>query len=146
MFLDPQVVADLVPKIRRLHASEAAELDAVDGSNNVDDRMDDVLVDGMDGGNLAEIVGALEGFESEQMEESVALILLGRDADVYASFGEAKSAGRDRDASVMEIILNDPMTAEYLVAGLDFIGRDAVSTPERQSGPALAPERDDAQS
>ena len=141
MMLDPDTVADLVLRIRRLHAAETAELDAVDGSNNVDDRMDDVLVEGMDKGNVAEIEGLLEGLESEQMEEFVALILLGRDGDTFTNFGEAKSASRDRDASVMEIILNDPMTAEYLVAGLDAIGRDFDPTLVRRSGPALAPER-----
>lgn len=122
MILDPDTACDLIFKIRRLHGGEIAEPDGADGSNDADDGMDDVLVEGRDGGNLAEIQGVLEGLESEQMEELVGLMLLGRDPESYANLHEAKAAARDYDTPVLEFIADDTAAAEYLAAGLEQIG------------------------
>lgn len=122
MILDPDTACDLIFKIRRLHGGELAEPDGADGSNDADDGMDDVLVEGRDPGNLAEIRGVLEGLESEQMEELVGLMLLGREPDAYENFNAAKSAARDYDTPILELIADDSASAEYLAAGLEQLG------------------------
>lgn len=139
MNLDPDTAAALIFKIRRLHGKELAELDGADGSNDVDDGMDDVLVEGLDRGNLAEIRGFLEGLESEQLEELVGLMLLGRDPDAYENLNAAKAASRDLGGTVLELIEDDSSAAEYLAAGLEAAG--FAVEPYGAEAPKLAPIR-----
>jgi hypothetical protein len=122
VILDPETACSLIFKIRRLHGKELAEPDGADGSNDVDDGMDDVLVDGLDEGNLAEIRGLLEGMESEQREEFVALMLLGRDPDLYDDLESAKAGARDLGTPILEFIQSDSAAAEYLADGLAAAG------------------------
>ena len=134
MRLDPDTACDLVFKIRRLHGKEAAELDGADGSNDADDGMDDVLVEGQDRGNVAEIRGLLEGLESEQMEEFIGLMLLGRDPDAYENLNHAKAAARDFSTNPIEFISSDAASAEYLASGLEQSGVvcEGIGGPARQ--------------
>ncbi len=136
MNLDPDTACALIFKIRRLHGKELAERDSADGSNDIDDGMDDVLVEGQDGGNLAEIRGLLEGLESEQMEEFVGLMLLGRDPDAYENLNAAKAAARDFSTPVLEFLQSDAAAAEYLAMGLEAEG---VECGGYGDAPALAP-------
>lgn len=136
MHLDPDTACDLVLKIRRLHGKEIAEPDGADGSNDADDGMDDVLVEGLDAGNLAEIIGLLEGLESEQTEELIGLILLGREPDAYENLNAAKAAARDFSMPLVDFIESDPQSAEFLASGMEAAGIpcDAV-----RGGVALSP-------
>ncbi|WP_411817532.1 DUF3775 domain-containing protein [Hyphococcus sp. DH-69] len=124
MILDPDTACALIYKIRRLHGKEAAGPDVL-VSNDIDEgqpnkmRMDDVLAEGQDTGNLAEIVGLLEGLESEQMQELAGLFLLGRDRDSYENLEAAKKASMDMNQPIIDLIRNDPASAEYLASGLE---------------------------
>ncbi len=127
MILDPDTACALIFKIRRLHGKEAAGPDVL-ASNDVDEgqpagaSMDDVLVEGQDRGNLAEIKGLIEGLESEQRNELSALFLLGRDSDLFESFDDAKEAASDWLDSLLDHIQNDPAAAEHLASGLESCG------------------------
>lgn len=122
MILDPEIACSMIYKLRRLHGAELAERDGADGSNDPDDGMDDVLVEGLDRGNVAEIAGLLEGMESEQLEEFVGLIFLGRDPDAYENLNAAKAGARDFSTPVIEFLQSDSAVAEYLAMGLEAAG------------------------
>lgn len=122
MILDPETVCSLIYKLRRLHGSELAEPDGADASNDVDDGMDDVLVEGRDSGNRAEIEGLLEGLESEQLDDLVAFILLGRDPDEYANIEDAKAGVEDFSTPVLDYLADNPASVEFLSEGLERAG------------------------
>lgn len=126
MILDPDTACALLYKIRRLHGKELAGPDVL-ASNEVDEgvgggRMDETLVEGRDSGNLAEIKGLLEGLESEQREEFVGLILLGRNPETYENLNMAKAASREITRPIVDFIRDDPASAEHLANGLELSG------------------------
>lgn len=127
MILDPDTACALIFKIRRLHGKEIAGPDVL-ASNDADEgrphgtRMDDVLVEGRDEGNRAEILGLLEGLQSEQREELGGLFLLGRDEEFYANLNEARAAAREWMTPLMVFIESDPQAAEHLANGLERCG------------------------
>lgn len=124
MILDPDTVCSLIYKIRRLHGKEVAGQDVL-VSNSVDEgepghnRMDDALVEDQDTGNIAEIVGLLEGLESEQLQELTGLFLLGRNSETYENLEAAKAASMQITKPIIDLIQDDPASAEYLVSGLE---------------------------
>ena len=135
MNLSPDLVCGLILKIRRLHGKEIAAPHGADGSNDIDDGMDDALLEGHDGGNLAEVRGLLEGLGETEAKEFAALLIWGRDRAAYQTLDDAKQATENFPGAVFDFIQNDPAAAEYLAAGLEAAGHrcDGVK------GVALAP-------
>lgn len=124
MFLDTETICSLVLKVRRLHGSEIAEPDGADGSNDADDGMDDVLVDGLDDGNVAEIKGVIDALDSDECEELIGLLLLGGHPEDYEDIEQAKAAAQDFPSGILEYFLENEAAAEYLVGGLEAVGVD----------------------
>lgn len=117
--INPDIVCDIILKIREFQAKEEVVLPEESPSPSDDTDWAQVLAEHEDDLTYQEIQSTLDGLEPDQVWTVIALLFVGRgdfDRSEWASaLDEAKNIQLDQAA---DFILNTPLAADYLKAGL----------------------------
>ncbi len=115
-------LAFMVVKARAFDAEVPASGDE-DGSDMIDDRAVAALESGPDNPTEAELAAALRGLNVDQLEEVVALVLVGRGDFTAAEWPQALAQSRDVAARRgVTYLLETPLLGDLIEEGLDALG------------------------
>jgi len=112
----------IIEKAREFDAEVPADPDE-GGSNEADDDEREILLDTPDNPTLQELRGAIEGLNSDEQEELLALIWLGRGDYAANEWREALREARSaRTATEADYLIGTPLLADYLEEGVAALG------------------------
>jgi hypothetical protein len=115
-------LAYIVEKAREFDAEVPADADE-GGSNAADDGEREILLDTPDNPTFEELRGAIEGLNSDEQEELLALIWVGRGDFSAKEWREAMAeARRTRTATEADYLIGTPLLADYLEEGVAALG------------------------
>ena len=116
-------LAYIVEKAREYDAEVPADPDAQDGSDAADDDEREILLDTPDNPTAQELRDALDGLNTDEREELLALLWLGRGDYDAQSWGEALRQARDtRTTTETDYLLGTPLLGDYLEEGVEALG------------------------
>jgi hypothetical protein len=116
-------LAYIVEKAREFDAEVPIEPDAADGSDPADDDERQVLLDTPDNPSEEELRDAIDGLNTDEREELLALVSIGRGDFDAQGWREALRQVRDSGAAThTNGLVRTPLLADYLEAGIDALG------------------------
>ena len=116
-------LAYIVEKAREYDAEVPADPDAQDGSDAADDDEREILLDTPDNPTAQELRDALDGLNTDEREELLALLWLGRGDFDAQSWPEALRQARDtRTTTETDYLLGTPLLGDYLEEGVEALG------------------------
>jgi Protein of unknown function (DUF3775) len=108
----------IIEKAREFDAEVPADVDEP-GSNPDDDDEGEILFDTPDNPTLFELRSAIEGLNTDEQEELLALIWLGRGDFTREEWPAAMRAARSaRTGTEADYLIGTPLLADYLAEGL----------------------------
>ena len=112
----------IIEKAREFDAEVPA--DAGDSeSNPSDDDESGILLDTPDNGTLQELRDAIEGLNTDEQEELLALIWVGRGDFTAAEWPDAmRQARQSRTASEADYLIGTPLLSDYLEEAVSALG------------------------
>lgn len=115
-------LAFIIEKAREFDATVPAdEGDA--GSNPADDGESDILLDTPDNPTLQELHDAIDGLNTDEQEELLALIWIGRGDFSQKEWKAAiRQARQRRTASEADYLIGTPLLADFLEEGVAALG------------------------
>ena len=115
-------LAYIIEKAREFDAEVPA--DAGDsGSNPADDGESDILLDTPDNPTLEELRDAIEGLNTDEQEELLSLIWIGRGDFGKDEWRQAMIQARSsRTASEADYLIGTPLLADYLEEAVSLLG------------------------
>ncbi|TBW35821.1 DUF3775 domain-containing protein [Siculibacillus lacustris] len=117
-----QKLAFLIEKAREYDAEVPADPGDL-GSNASDDGETDILLDTPDNGTAEELREAIKGLNTDEQEELLALVWLGRGDFTAAEWPAAMAQAREsRTASEADYLLGTPLLADYLEEAVSALG------------------------
>lgn len=117
-----ETLAFIIVKAREFDA-EAPPVDVASGSNAADDHEVDILEDSRNNPTRAELRGALRALNSDEMDEILAQMWLGRGDFSKEEWSDALAQAREqRNARNPEYLIGTPLLAEYLEDALSELG------------------------
>lgn len=115
-------LAFIIEKAREFEAEVPAD-DEDEDSNPADDDEREILLDTSDNSTLQELRDAIEGLNTDEQEELLALMLVGRGDFDAEEWGDALQQAREtRTASEADYLIGTPLLADYLEEGADALG------------------------
>jgi hypothetical protein len=112
----------IVEKAREFDALVPAALDD-SGSNPADDDEREILLDTPDNPTLEELRGAIGGLNTDEQEELLALIWVGRGDFTDKEWSAAMRQAREsRTGSEADYLIGTPLLADYLEEGVAALG------------------------
>jgi hypothetical protein len=116
-------LAYIVEKAREYDAEVAPEALEEEGSNPTDDDSRAILEDTPDNPTVQELRDAIDSLNTDQREELLALVFLGRGDFDAKAWREALRQARDTaDVHETDYLLGTPLLADYLEEGLEALG------------------------
>ena len=116
-------LAYIVEKAREFDAEVPIDPDAATGSDPADDDERQVLLDTPDNPSEQELHDAIDGLNTDEREELLALVWVGRGDFDARGWPEALQQVRDTGAAGdTDELVRTPLLADYLEAGLDALG------------------------
>lgn len=117
-----QTLAFIIAKARGYEA-EVPPVDEASGSNATDDGETDILEDTAGNPTEAELRGALDQLNTDEKEEILALLFVGRGDFSAAEWPAAMAQARDeRTSRETDYLVGTPLLADYLEDGLSELG------------------------
>jgi hypothetical protein len=118
--ISPEKVFFIIVKAREFD-EQVAPTDPDSGSNPTDDREVDVLEEGADNPVLQELQAALDGLNSDEQLDLLALTWLGRGD--FTSFAQARQEAEDlSEKHIPRYLIGTPQLGDYLEEGLSQLG------------------------
>jgi len=115
-------LAYLIEKAREFDAEVPAD-DGDLGSNPTDDGESDILLDTPDNPTLEELRDGIDGLNTDEQEELLALIWIGRGDFTKDEWPQAMAQARDsRTASEADYLIGTPLLADYLEEAVAVLG------------------------
>lgn len=123
--IDPAYLRMLILKVRALMAKEETDIEDV-GDNAVDDESREGLQESADDLSREELIEDIRGLDSDQQNELVALMWIGR-GDAEAEDWDEMMAEADsrQEIDTAEYLLGHPELADYWAEGLEKLGHGA---------------------
>jgi hypothetical protein len=115
-------LAYIIEKAREFDAEVPADADD-SGSNPADDGESDILLDTPDNPTVEELRDAIEGLNTDEQEELLALIWIGRGDFTKNEWPAAIALARQsRTASEADYLIGTPLLADYLEEAVAAFG------------------------
>ena len=115
-------LAYIIEKAREFDAEVPADPDE-GGSNAADDDEREILLDTPDNPTVEELRGAIEGLNSDEQEELLALIWIGRGDFTADEWRDAVRQAREaRTGTEADYLIGTPLLADYLEEGVAALG------------------------
>lgn len=121
--INPEMVCNLINKCQEFHAKEGVSIPYDNPGDVDDDWAMQVLADHTSDSTLQEIKHTVNGLESDQQQELVALMWLGRGDYSAEEWDDAVKTARDSwTKRTSEYLAATPLVADYLEEGLSALG------------------------
>lgn len=112
----------IIEKAREFDAEVPADADE-DGSNAADDDEREILLDTPDNPTEQELRDAIEGLNTDEQEELLALIWIGRGDFTADEWRDAVRQAREaRTGTEADYLIGTPLLADYLEEGVAALG------------------------
>jgi hypothetical protein len=115
-------LAFIIEKAREFDAEVPAD-EGDSGSNPADDGESEILLDTPDNSTLEELKDAIEGLNTDEQEELLALIWIGRGDFGKTDWREAMELARQsRTSSEADYLIGTPLLADFLEEAVSALG------------------------